>query len=128
MIRDILLIKRYKNLRNRKRIKDFTVSFQDSNPLCGDMVTVYLSIEGSKIVNAGFEGKGCVLSMVSTDMLMDYVKGKKVDELLKIEKELMFKITGFKNLPPSRVKCVLLPYKALKMALIKYMASKQSQG
>lgn len=124
MIRDMILIKRYKNPKNRKIIKNFTISFRDANPLCGDMVTVYLKIEDDKVVDAGFEGKGCVLSMVSSDILMDYVKDKEVSELIKMEKEFMFKITGFKNLPPSRVKCVLLPYKTLKMALIKYMANK----
>lgn len=53
---------------------------EGDNPLCGDRVTVYLRTAGDRIVDAGFEGDGCAISIASASMLCDAVIGCSLDE------------------------------------------------
>jgi nitrogen fixation NifU-like protein len=50
------------------------------NPLCGDTVTVHLKLDGDKVADVGFEGQGCAISMASTSLMTEILKGKTVDE------------------------------------------------
>ena len=51
-----------------------------NNPLCGDRVTVYLTVEGDRIADARFEARGCAISVASASMMTEMIKGKTVDE------------------------------------------------
>ena len=46
------------------------------NPFCGDLITVYLKIEGERIVDIGFQGSGCAISRASASMMTESIKGK----------------------------------------------------
>ncbi len=50
------------------------------NPLCGDDVTVHLKLDGDIVADVGFEGQGCAISMASTSLMTEILKGKTVDE------------------------------------------------
>lgn len=52
------------------------------NPLCGDEVHLYLYVDGDRIKDVGFEGKGCAISIASASMMTELVKGKTVEEAL----------------------------------------------
>lgn len=50
------------------------------NPLCGDRVTVHLKLKDDKVEDVGFEGSGCAISMASTSLMTEVLKGKTVAE------------------------------------------------
>ena len=50
------------------------------NPLCGDRVTVFLAIDGDRIADVSFEGRGCAISTASASLMTEILKGKTLDE------------------------------------------------
>ncbi len=66
--------------RNFRRPEDFNREAHGDNPLCGDNITVYLTIKSDgTIIDAAFEGRGCAISTASASMMTDMVRGKNVD-------------------------------------------------
>jgi nitrogen fixation NifU-like protein len=116
------LMDHYKNPRNMKEIENADSIFGDSNPTCGDTVKIFLKIKGDKIEDIGFQGHGCALSMASSSLLTEMAKGSELKEALKITETDLMKELGITELGPNRIKCVALPVKTLKMAILKYMS------
>ena len=55
------------------------------NPVCGDTLTIYLTVDGGGVIqNAAFEGKGCAISMASASMMTEVLKGKSLEEAKKL--------------------------------------------
>ncbi len=50
------------------------------NPLCGDALTVYVKVDGDRIVDARFEGQGCAISVASASLMTEQVKGMSQDD------------------------------------------------
>ncbi len=96
---------------------DFTCKFCDKNEVCGDKVTIYLKIKSNKIVDAKFEGKGCMISMASSDILIDKFIGSNIKEVLDYNNEKVQDLLDM-NLGVNRIKCATLPLKAMKRAII----------
>jgi nitrogen fixation NifU-like protein len=104
------------------------------NPLCGDRLTVYLRVEGDVIQEAAFEGFGCAIATASASLMTESVTGKTVadaEALLSRVQRMVTSIAsesvedqdlGTLSAPagvreyPVRVKCVLLPWRALRAA------------
>ena len=124
-----------KNPRNYRPLADATVKADGNNPLCGDRVTVYLRMDGDRIVDVSFQGQGCAISKSSASIMTESVKGK-----TKAEAEALFDrfhemITGQPGSPadqktlgklavfqgvsefPLRVKCASLAWHTPKSAL-----------
>ncbi len=114
MYRDYIL-DHYKNPRNAGDLPRATHSYHDTNPLCGDEITMYLDVADGRIADIRFEGKGCAISQASASMLTEDVKGKTLDEVRAYDKQQVFDNLGI-TLSPARVKCALLGLKALKGA------------
>ncbi|WP_426470431.1 Fe-S cluster assembly sulfur transfer protein SufU, partial [Salmonella enterica] len=55
-----------------------------NNPTCGDRIHLTLKVEDRKIVDAKFEGEGCSISMSSASMMTEAIKGKTIEEALKL--------------------------------------------
>ena len=53
-------------------------SAEGVNPLCGDQLTVYLTIEGDEVAEAGFEGSGCAISVASASLMTEGIRGQKI--------------------------------------------------
>lgn len=101
------------------------------NPLCGDRVTVYLTMRDGVIADASFEGKGCAISTASASLMTEAVKGKTREEaagLFERFHELvttgqepgdMGKLGAFGGVSefPARVKCATLAWHTLQAAL-----------
>ena len=88
------------------------------NPLCGDRVTVYLELDGDKIKDVSFEGRGCAISQAATSMLTEIVKGRKAADVAVMPKEELLDEIGI-PLTPIRLKCAILGLGVLKVALHK---------
>lgn len=105
----------YKHPHNFGELSDATCRSSGSNPSCGDSVNLSLKIEKGIITDAKFTGVGCALSTASASILTDFIKGKSVDEALKISQTNLEDWLGEIN--PGRQKCILLPLSALKKML-----------
>lgn len=116
------------------RLAQFDASARGDNPMCGDRVQVFIRREGDTISAAGFEARGCEISIASADLMCEAVEGQALGAIpgLADEVETMAR-TGLcqacaaaldRVRPlsavhefPSRVKCVTLPWRALVAAL-----------
>jgi nitrogen fixation protein NifU and related proteins len=103
------------------------------NPLCGDRLTIYVSLDGDHVREARFEGSGCAISVASASLLTEAVKGKSVAEVDRLYGEVHDLLTrrdavaspGLGKLAvlsgvhefPARVKCASLCWHTLNAAL-----------
>lgn len=125
------LLDHYKNPKNFGEIKNPDIHKHDNNPLCGDDIEIFAKIEDKKgdnkkdeaISEIKFKGHGCVICIASASILMDELRGKKLKEVYKMQTEDMLKLLGI-ELTPSRIKCMMLPLKAVQKGIIDYEAKK----
>jgi nitrogen fixation NifU-like protein len=111
------LLEIYKHPKNFGKLNGFTNSYTESSPVCGDEIKVELKIENDEVKDAKFSGKGCVISMVSSEFLTSKIKGMKVEDIKKLETEDVLDLLKIKNISPSRVKCALVPLKAIQKSI-----------
>jgi nitrogen fixation NifU-like protein len=127
-----------KNPRNFRRPPEANHEAHGNNPLCGDRLTVYVTLDADKkIQDAAFEGRGCAISVASASMMTDIVKGKTVEEVealfddfhkmctggdvdegpeLSDELEKLRVLSGVRQYP-MRVKCATLAWHTLNEAV-----------
>ena len=108
-----VILDHYQHPHNHGILPDPDITFEDSNPLCGDKIRVDLKVKDNVVQEVRFSGKGCAISQASASMLTDELVGKSLDEIKKIDKEFVFEMLGI-PLSPSRVKCALLSLKVVK--------------
>ncbi len=65
---------------NKRKIEDPTVTMRGVNPSCGDDITLELKVEDGVVTDGGFSGSGCAISQASTDMMLDEIIGRPVEE------------------------------------------------
>ncbi len=123
-----------RNPRNFRVIEDADRKVEGFNPLCGDHLTLYLKLDGDKIVDASFQGSGCAISTASVSLMTEIVKGKtleEAEELFKqfhemttgedeeIQLEAMGKLAVLAGVReyPARVKCATLAWHTLDAAI-----------
>lgn len=110
------IIDHYKHPRNFKKLRRPTYRFQAANSVCGDEVEVYLKEKKGKIVEVGFKGTGCAISVAGMSMLSEELVGKSVKEIEKLESDHMLRMMGIEAKSP-RVKCATLGLSAVLRAL-----------
>jgi NifU-like protein involved in Fe-S cluster formation len=86
------------------------------NPLCGDAITVAISIEDQLIVDAHWHGYGCELCLGTADRLLEEVKGRSIGEAAAITLEELLGWYGTENIGWMRRECVHLPLKVIHAA------------
>ncbi len=107
------ILDHYKHPRRKGRLDEPDISYHDHNPFCGDEITIDLRIQDGVVVDAAFDGRGCAISQASASMLMEEVVGMSLDEVRQLDKEYILELLGI-EIGPVRLKCALLPLKALK--------------
>lgn len=113
------LMDMYRNPSKKGHLKDVSVEVSQKNPMCGDDVHLQLKIEDGKISDAAFDGSACSVSVISSEVLLDNITGKTLEEVKKITKDDLLKMVGL-NLTTSRVACATLTLTALEHAIEKY--------
>lgn len=114
-----ILLDHYRNPHNYGQVDDPTSKVLEYNPVCGDTVQMSIKIEGGKVVEAMFIGRGCSISQGTASMLTDHVRGKTVGEVKSIKEEDVLHMLGLK-LGPSREKCALLSLNTLQKCIREY--------
>jgi nitrogen fixation NifU-like protein len=109
--------------RNMGEIEEASGVGEVGNPACGDVMRLYLKIEDGKIIDAKFKTFGCGAAIASSSMTTELIKGKSIDEALKLSNEAVSEALG--GLPPAKQHCSVLAEDALRAALEDY---KKKQG
>lgn len=112
----------FMNPRNMGEIEDADAVGEVGNPACGDVMKLYLKIEDNKIVDAKFKTFGCGAAIASSSITTELIKGKTVDEALKLSNEAVAEALG--GLPPAKRHCSVLAEDALKIAIEDYKKRK----
>lgn len=117
------ILDHYKRPRNRGEVAAPDSEAHDSNPLCGDEISMGLKVRDGKLAEIKFEGTACAICLASASMLTEETKGKKVEAARKIGRGRILSLLGI-DPGPVRLKCALLPLKVFKLALYKYLGKK----
>ena len=128
-----------RNPRNFGELADATRVVAGVNPLCGDKMTLYVKLGGGKIEDIRFQGTGCAISVASSSLMTERVKGLPVGVALDLFDKVHDLLSGPRHEPaadldklaalggvreyPSRVKCASLGWHALKSAVADDTAS-----
>ena len=134
-----IILEHGKSPRNLGKCEGYNHDAKGYNPLCGDKVHVYLKLDSEKKVEGlTFEGDGCAISLASTSIMTELVKGKSFDEVKEImnafldmitntskiqsnhldedQKTKLMSLSGVKQFP-MRVKCATLAWHTLNSAI-----------
>jgi nitrogen fixation protein NifU and related proteins len=111
------VLEHYEDPYHRGSLEEATHSHEGDNPLCGDRIHIDLKLDGDgRVVEAWFDGQGCVISQASASMLVEQMEGKHVDEIKQFSANEMLDLFGPK-LTPNRQKCCLLCWRVLQSAV-----------
>ncbi len=116
------VMEHFKNPHNLGEIKNADAVGQVGNPICGDIMKLYLKIKDNKIKDISFETLGCGAAIACSSMITQEAKGKTLDKALEINKDIIVKKLG--GLPAPKIHCSMLAIEALKKAIKNYKEKK----
>ena len=109
----------FMNPRNVGEIESADGVGEVGNPACGDMMRLYLKIDGGKVVDAKFRTFGCGAAIASSSMLTEMIKGKTVEEARAITNQHV--ADALDGLPAVKIHCSVMAEQAVKSALDDYV-------
>lgn len=118
-------IEYFKNATNMGRIEDADGVGKVGNPVCGDVMWIYIKVDKEKevITDCKFETFGCVAAIATSSLATELVKGKTLDEALQITNKRIIEILG--GLPKEKYHCSVLAEEGIKKAIEDYKSKKQ---
>jgi nitrogen fixation NifU-like protein len=114
------VMEHFRNPRNVGEIENPDGVGRVGNPVCGDIMELYITIKDGVITDAKFKTFGCGAAIATSSMVTELVKNKTIDEALKISNRAVADALG--GLPPIKMHCSVLAEEALKKALDHYRA------
>jgi nitrogen fixation NifU-like protein len=115
LYRDFIL-EHYRNPHNKGVLDPHDLHFADSNPTCGDEMSMTLRVTDDRIEDVAFDGRGCAISQASASILTDELRGMSLDEVRGMDPKTVLEALGV-PIGPARLKCALLSYKVLQGAV-----------
>lgn len=112
------VMEHFKDPHNVGEIKDASGIGKVGNPVCGDIMNLYIKVENDIIVDAKFKTFGCGAAIATSSMVTDLVKGKTIKEALAISNHAVAEALG--GLPPIKMHCSVLAEEALRSAIDDY--------
>ena len=108
----------FRNPRNVGEIEDADAVGEVGNAKCGDIMKMYLKIDGDTITDVKFKTFGCGAAIATSSIATEMIKGKKISEALKLSNKAV--IEALDGLPPAKIHCSVLAEQAVKAALSDY--------
>jgi len=108
--------------RNMGDIKDADAVGTVGNPACGDVMRLYIKVDGGKITDAKFKTFGCGAAIATSSMATEMIKDKSLDEALEITNEAVAE--ALDGLPPNKMHCSVLAQEAIEAAIKNYKEKK----
>lgn len=112
------VMEHFRNPKNMGEIKDADGVGTVGNPICGDLMTIYIKVKNDKIEDIKFQTFGCAAAIATSSMITELAKGKHVDEAMKITRDNV--ATKLDGLPPIKMHCSNLAADALQEAIKDY--------
>ena len=119
------VMEHFKNPRNVGEMKNPDGIGHVGNPVCGDIMEMYIKVENNVIVDTKFKTFGCGAAIATSSMVTELVKGKTIDEALKISNKAVVEALG--GLPHIKMHCSVLAEEALKSAINDYLAKSKKK-
>lgn len=117
----------FKNPRNVGEIENASGVGTVGNPTCGDIMQIFLDIDDNGIINdVKFKTFGCGAAVATSSMATELIKGKSVDEALKLTNSAV--VEALEGLPPQKIHCSVLAEEAVKAAIDDYKKKKAEGG
>jgi nitrogen fixation NifU-like protein len=110
------ILDHYRSPRNYGKLEHPDAHAEDSNPLCGDQLAIDLLVEGDRVKEVRFQGRGCAISQASASMLSEMIEGQPVEEVAKLGKDDVLDALGI-PISPARTKCAFLCLRVLHRSL-----------
>jgi nitrogen fixation NifU-like protein len=112
------LMDHFQNPNNVGEISDADGVGTVGNASCGDIMQMYIKVEGGKITEAKFKTFGCGAAIATSSILTDRIKGATINEAMKISEETSKEVLS--QLPKEKTPCFTLATDALKLAIDEY--------
>ncbi|MEO7001216.1 MAG: Fe-S cluster assembly sulfur transfer protein SufU [Ktedonobacterales bacterium] len=106
------ILDHYREPRNHGHLDQPDIHAADTNPLCGDRIEIDLTLDGDRVNEVRFEGRGCAISQASASMLTERIEGATLDELRALTPQDMLEMLGV-EIGPARQRCALLSLRVL---------------
>lgn len=121
------IIERFKNPKNAGSLRGANGVGKVGNAACGDIMKMYLKISDEGIIeDAKFKTFGCCAAIASTDVACDLIKGKTIDEALKVTNKDVFNILG--TMPAHKIHCSVLAEETIRDAIEDYYKRKEKEN
>ncbi|MGN1201405.1 MAG: iron-sulfur cluster assembly scaffold protein [Candidatus Caccovivens sp.] len=120
------VIDRFQNPHNAGGMHGANAIGQVGNAACGDIMKMYLKINDNGVIeSAKFKTFGCCAAIASTDIACDLIKGKTIEDALKVSNKDVLKILG--ELPPHKIHCSILAEESIRAAVEDYYNKKEKE-
>jgi len=113
------LLEHYRDPQNHGELENPDIKYRDFNPLCGDEVEIFMKVKDDVIDEIKFTGKGCAISQAAASIVTEHVKGKKLQEVIKMSNQEMQELLPI-EVDYLRIKCALLALKAIQKGGVMY--------
>ena len=136
-----VILDHFKNPTHSGELPGAQIKVDGANPLCGDEMTFYLSMQNGRIEHVRFRGKGCAISQAAASMLAQQIEGKTTNEVARIIETMKALMQGQDPDPsvdlgdlealagvrkfPVRIKCAALSWNIIEQGLEDYGATKR---
>jgi nitrogen fixation NifU-like protein len=120
------VMEHFKNPRNVGEMENPDGIGYVGNPVCGDIMELYIKVKDGIIVDAKFKTFGCGAAIATSSMVTEIVKGKSIKEALKISNKTVAE--ALDGLPAIKMHCSVLAEEALKSAIEDYLNKSKEKG
>ena len=120
------VMEHFRNPRNVGDMENPDGTGHVGNPICGDIMELYIKVDNGIITDAKFKTFGCGAAIATSSMVTEIVKGKTIDEALKISNQAVAEALG--GLPAAKMHCSVLAEEALRSAINDYLAKGNKTG
>jgi nitrogen fixation NifU-like protein len=115
----------FKNPRNVGELKDADAEGSVGNPVCGDMMTIYIKVKDDRIEDIKFKTFGCGAAIATSSMTTELAKGKTLEEAMEITRQDVAE--ALDGLPPVKMHCSNLAADALHEAIKNYKEKEKEE-
>jgi len=120
------VMEHFRNPRNVGDMENPDGTGHVGNPICGDIMELYIKVDNGIITDAKFKTFGCGAAIATSSMVTEIVKGKTIDEALKISNQAVAEALG--GLPAAKMHCSVLAEDALRSAIDDYLGNGKRTG
>ena len=120
------VMEHFKNPKNTGEIHDADGVGTVGNPVCGDLMTMYIKVKDNKITDIKFKTFGCGAAIATSSMATDLIKGKTIEEALALTNAAVAEALG--GLPKVKMHCSVLAEQAVRGAIDDYLRKTTGKG